>query len=56
MSRGKEIKHEALCASYCFIVTIFDNFDNTGAQMLDSIYHMMQNKRKLHFWHENVKI
>ena len=32
---------------------MFNKFNNTGARMLDSIYHMTL---KLHFWSGNVKI
>ena len=34
----------------------FNKFNNTGAQMLDSIYHMTLEILKLHFWCESVKI
>ena len=34
----------------------FNKFNNTGARMLDSIYHMTLKLLKPHFWHENVKI
>ena len=32
----------------------FNKFNNTGARMLDSIYHMT-NTLKSHFWRKNVK-
>ena len=35
----------------------FNKFSNTGARMLDSIYHMtLKLIKKRNFWHENVKI
>ena len=35
----------------------FNKFNNTGARMLDSIYHLTLNlKKKSHFWRENAKI
>ena len=34
----------------------FDKFNNTGAQTLDSIYHMTFKLIKNTFWRENVKI
>ena len=35
----------------------FDKFNNTGARMLDSIYHIcMTVKMKSYFWHENVRV
>ena len=41
------------------IVSLFRNgfykFNNTGARMLDCIYHMTLNYLKSHFWCENVK-
>ena len=33
----------------------FNKFNNTGARMLDSIYHMT-NALKSHFWRKNVMI
>ena len=33
----------------------FNKFNNTGAQMLDSIYHMT-NTFKSHFWRKNIII
>ena len=37
--------------------TFNNKFDNTRAQMLDSIYHMtLKLLEKLHLWCENVKI
>ena len=40
MSWGKAIKCEACLAFYRFFCNKFDKFNNTGAQMLDSTYHM----------------
>ena len=34
----------------------FNTFNNTGAQMLDSIYNMTLKLIKTSFWHENVAI
>ena len=34
---------------------LFNKFNNTGARMLDSIYHMT-NTLKSHFWRKNVII
>ena len=34
----------------------FDNFNKTGARMLDSIYHRTLNYLKIAFWRENVNI
>ena len=34
----------------------FNKFNNTGARMLDSIYHMPLKYLKILFWCENVKI
>ena len=33
----------------------FNQFNNTGARMLDSIYHMTLNDLKSHFWRENAR-
>ena len=39
------------------ILNSFNKFSNTGARMLDSLYHMTTRKTlKLHFWRENVSI
>ena len=37
---GKVIKCSANLAFYHFFAKTFDKFNNTGARMLDSIYHM----------------
>ena len=37
---GREMKCEACLAFYHFFATSFNKFNNTGARMLDSIYHM----------------
>ena len=34
----------------------FNKFNNTGARLLDFIYHMPLKYLKIHFWCENVKI
>ena len=36
----KEIKYETCLAFYFFLATSFNKLNNTGARMLDSIYHM----------------
>ena len=51
MSWGKEIKCEACQAFYLFRKQ-FNKVNNTGAQMLDSIYHMTLS----HFWRKKDKI
>ena len=33
----------------------FNKFNNTGARMLDSIYHMTLKHLKCKFWCENIK-
>ena len=43
------------------ILSLFRNevikFNNTGARMLDSIYHMtIKNILKSYFWRENVRV
>ena len=40
-SLGKVIKCEACRAFYRFFRNEFNKFNNTGARMLNSIYHMM---------------
>ena len=54
MSLGKVIKCSARLAFYHFR-NKFNKFNNTRAQMLDSIYHMT-NPLKSHFWRKNVII
>ena len=49
---GKRDKCEACQAFYLFR-NKFNRFNNTRAQMLDSIYHMT-NTLKPHFWCKNV--
>ena len=34
----------------------FNKFNNTGARMLYSIYHMTLKLLKIAFWRENIKI
>ena len=34
----------------------FNIFNNTGARMLDSIYHMTLNYFEIIFWRENVSV
>ena len=37
---GKRDKMRGLPSIYLFIRNVFNKFNNTGARMLDSIYHM----------------
>ena len=50
------IKCEACRAFYLFFRNEFNKVDNTGARMLDSIYHMTLNHLKLHFGVKNLMI
>ena len=51
-----ELRKRYKCQA-CRAFNLFSNeliiFNNTGARMFDSIYHMTLES---HFWHENVKI
>ena len=42
------------------ILSLFGNelnkFNNTGARILDSIYHMTLKKFQIFFWRENVRV
>ena len=49
-------KCEACRAFYLFFRNEFNKFDNTGARMLDSIYHMTLKHLKLHFVVKNLMI
>ena len=51
---GKRDKMRGLPSIYIFFATSLI-FNNTRAQMLDSIYHMT-NTLKSHFWRKNVII
>ena len=53
---GKRDKMRGLPSILSLFRSKFNKFNNTGAQMLDSIYHMTFKHLKLHFWCENVKI
>ena len=53
---GKEIKMCGLLSSLSHFLNEFNKFNNTGAQILDSIYHMALKLMKSHFCCENVKI
>ena len=35
---------------------LLNKFNNTGARMLDSLYHMALKLLKMHFWRENIKM
>ena len=51
------IKCEACRAFFLLFRDEFNKFNNRGARMLDSIYHMLSKLREnLIFWPENVKI
>ena len=53
---GKRDKMWGLPSILSLFPNKFIKFNNTGAQMLDSIYHMTLKLLKKHFWRENVKI
>ena len=55
---GKSDKMSGLSSNLSFFRNEFDKFNNTGARMLDFIYHMIlcTNKDRLPFWHEHVNI
>ena len=50
---GKVINYEACRAFNHFFRNEFNKFINTGARMLDSIYHMTINLLKSHFLRKN---
>ena len=52
---GKRDKMRGLPSILALFSNDFNKFNNTGAQMLDSIYHMT-NTLKSHFWCKNVII
>ena len=52
---GKRDKMRGLLSILSLFRNEFDKFNNTRAQMLDSIYHMT-NTQKSHFCHKNVII
>ena len=47
---GKEVKCEAGQAFYLFFCNEFNKFNNTGAQMLDSIHHRTLKSVKNHIF------
>ena len=53
---GKRDKMRGLSSILSLFRNEFNKFNNTGAQLLDSIYHMTLKHLKCHFWCENVKI
>ena len=60
---GKRDKMRGLPSIYLFSRNEFNKFNDTRAQMLDSIYHQMldsiyhmTNTLKFHFWRKNVII
>ena len=52
---GKRDKMQGLPSILSLFPNEFNKFNNTRAQMLDSIYHMTLEYLKLLFWCENVK-
>ena len=54
----EEIKCKACLAFYLFFGNKFNKFNNTGAPMLVSFYHLydIKNTLKSHFWRKNVII
>ena len=50
---GKKDKMRGLSSIISLFCNEFNKFNNTRAQMLDSIYHM-KNTLKSHFWRKNV--
>ena len=52
---GKRDKMRGLPSILSLFRNKFNKFNNTGARMLDSIYHMT-NSLKSHFWLKNVII
>ena len=54
---GKSDKMRGLPSILLLFRNEFNKFNNTGARMLDSIYHMILKliKNRIH-WRENVKI
>ena len=52
---GKKEKMRGLPSILSLFRNEFNKFNNTGARMLDSIYHMT-NTFKSHFWRKNVII
>ena len=52
---GKRDKMRGLPSILSLFRNEFNKFNNTGARMLDSIYHMTYTL-KSHFWHKNVII
>ena len=52
---GKRDKMRGLPSIFSLFRNEFNKFNNTGARILDSIYHMT-NTLKSHFWRKNVII
>ena len=48
---GKKIRYEAMPSILSVFPNVFNKFNNTGARMQDSIYHMTL---KSHFIHNNI--
>ena len=52
---GKRDKTRGLPSILSLFRNVFNKFNNAGARMLDSIYHMT-NTLKSHFWRKNIII
>ena len=53
---GKSDKMRGLPSILSLFRNEFNKFNNIGARMLDSIYHMRLKILKIAFWREKVKI
>ena len=53
---GKRDKMRGLPSILSLFRNEFNNFNNTRARMLDSIYHMTNTYFESHFWRKNVRI
>ena len=54
---GKRDKMQGLPSILYLFRNKFNKFNNTGGQMLDSIYHMtLKSFLNSYFWHKNVRV
>ena len=53
---GERDKMRGLPSIFFFFRNDINKFNNTGARMLDTIYHMTLELLKISFWCENVKL
>ena len=54
---GKSAKMQGLPSILSLFLDEFNKVNNTGALMLDSVYHMtLKLLKKYHFWCENIKL